>query len=66
MLLMMEQCFSSIAVNVENADWHRHAETNGSNAITADSDNDSVKSFFQGVEPNRSFINRFYAIFVEP
>ena len=44
MLLMLERSFVLTAVHVENADWHRYAETNGKNAVTVESDNDGYSA----------------------
>ena len=41
MLLMQERCF---AVNVEHADLHRHVETNGRSAVTAEADDDGYSA----------------------
>ena len=40
-LLMQERCFT---VNVKHADSHRHVETNGLSAVTAESDNDEYSA----------------------
>ena len=57
MLRWLERYFVWIAVDVENADSHKHVETNGRSAVTVESDDDGysvlslsqkLRSFFPG------------------
>ena len=47
MLLMQERCF---AVNVEHADSHRHVETNGRSAVTAEADDDGYSALMLTID----------------
>ena len=47
MLLMQGRCF---AVNVEHADSHRHVETNGRSAATAEADDDGYSALMLTID----------------